>query len=60
MKWAVVIVTDIIDEEGPDCSPVVGGGDGSVSLLAGRVPDLSFDGLPVNLNRPGGKLHPDG
>ena len=60
MKWAVVIVTDIIDEEGPDCSPVVGGGDGSVSLLAGRVPDLSFDGFPVNLNRPGGKLHPDG
>ena len=55
-----MIVTDIIDQEGPDCSPVVGGGDGPVSLLAGRVPDLSFDGLPVNLNGPGSELHSDG
>ena len=50
MKWAVVIVTDIIDEEGPHGSPVVGGGDGSVSLLACRVPDLEFYLLAVQLN----------
>ena len=56
----VVIVTDIIDEEGPHGSPVVGGGDGSVSLLACRVPDLSFDSFPVNLDGSCGELHSDG
>ena len=54
-----LIVTDIIDEEGTHGSPVVGGGDGPVPLLPGRVPDLSFDGFPVNLNGPGSKLHPN-
>ena len=54
-----VIFTDIVDEKGADSSPVVGGGDGSVPLLARGVPDLSFDGFPVNLNRPGSKLHSD-
>ena len=29
-----VIVTDIIDEEGTHCTPVVGGGDRSVPLLS--------------------------
>ena len=74
----VVIVTDIIDQEGPDSSSVVGGGDGSVSLLACftiftsltsplataqltcRIPDLSLDGLPINLNGSCSELNSDG
>lgn len=35
-------------------------GDGSVPLLPGRVPNLSFHRLVVHLDAPRGELHPDG
>ena len=43
------VLGDVVDEEGAHSPPVVGGGDGAVSLLPRRVPDLGLDGLPVNL-----------
>ena len=47
---------DVIDEESPHSPPVVGGGDGAVSLLPRRVPDLGLDGLPVNLKTEDGSF----
>ena len=44
------VLSDVVDEESAHSPPVVGGGDGAVSLLPRRVPDLGLDGLPVNLN----------
>ena len=44
------VLGDVVDEESAHSPPVVGGGDGAVSLLPRRVPDLGLDGLPVNLN----------
>ena len=43
------VLGDVVDEESAHSPPVVGGGDGAVSLLTRRVPDLGLDGLPVNL-----------
>ena len=50
---------DVVDKQGPNRSPVVGTGHGSVSLLSGSVPDLNFDRLPIDVNHLGGKFDPD-
>ena len=39
------VLGDVIDEEGPDSTAVVGRRNGPVALLAGGVPDLRLDGL---------------
>lgn len=46
----------------PSSSPAPGSrrGDGSVSLQASRVPDLSLDSGGAQHDRAGGKLNPDG
>jgi hypothetical protein len=54
-----LVLADVIHEQCPHSSAVVGGGDGSVSLLAGCVPDLSLDGFGVDLDRAGGELDAD-
>lgn len=53
------MLADIVDEQRSDRATVVCGGDGSVSLLSGGIPDLSLDGLGVDLNGPGSKLDAD-
>jgi hypothetical protein len=47
------VLADVVDEEGSDGAAVVRRGDGSVSLLAGGIPDLGFDGLGVDLDGSG-------
>ena len=42
---------DVIHEQRPHRSPVVGAGDGAVPFLTCRVPDLGLDGFPVHLSR---------
>lgn len=54
-----LVLADIVNEERSDCASVVCGGDGAVSLLPGRVPDLRLDRLRVNLDRAGSKLDAD-
>lgn len=55
-----LVLADIVDEQGADSSPVVGGGDGAVPLLASGIPDLCLDGLGVDLDGSGGELDADG
>ena len=55
-----LVLADVIDEESADSATVVGGCDGAVALLAGRVPDLSLDGLGVDLDGTGRELDTNG
>lgn len=55
-----LVLGDVVDEEGANCATVVGAGDRTVTLLAGGVPDLSLDGLVVDLDAASGKLDADG
>lgn len=55
-----LVLADIVDKQRADCAPVVCGGDGTVPLLAGCIPDLRLDGLRIDLDRPGRKLYADG
>lgn len=55
-----LMFANIINEQGSDGATVVGGGDGSVTLLAGGIPDLSFDCFGVDLNRTCGELDTTG
>lgn len=45
-----LVLADIVDEEGSNRTAVVCGGDGTVTLLSSSVPNLSFNGLGVDLN----------
>lgn len=55
-----LMLGDVVDKQGADGAAIVGGGDGAVALLAGRVPDLGLDGLAVDLNAAGRELDADG
>jgi hypothetical protein len=55
-----LVLGDVVDEEGTDCAAVVGTGDCAVTLLAGGIPDLSLDGLVVNLDAASGELDANG
>ena len=44
------LVCDVIDEQDPHRPAVVGSGDGSKPLLPGRVPNLKFDALPIEVD----------
>jgi hypothetical protein len=54
-----LVLGDVVDEEGADCATVVSTGDGAVALLASGIPDLSLDGLVVDLNAASGELDAD-
>jgi hypothetical protein len=45
-----LVLADVVDKQRSDSAPVVGRGNGAVSLLASGIPDLSFDGLSVDLD----------
>lgn len=56
-----VHVADVVHKQSTDCAAVVGRSDGPIALLAGRVPDLSLEDPPINLDRLCGReLDPDG
>lgn len=44
------VLGDVVDEQGADRAPVVRRCDGTVTLLARRVPYLSFYGFTIDLN----------
>lgn len=51
---------NVVDEEGTRSSPVVGGSDGSVPVLASSVPNLRLDHVSsLRSDRPRGELDPD-
>lgn len=54
------MLADVVNEQGADGTPVVGGGDGTVPLLTSGIPDLCLDGLGVYLDGSGGELDADG
>ena len=47
---------DVIDEECPGSTAVVGAGDGLKRFLASSVPNLQLDVLVVDLNRAGSEF----
>jgi hypothetical protein len=55
-----LVLADIVNEERTHSAAVVCRGDGSVALLARRIPDLCLDGLCVNLDAAGCELDTDG
>ncbi|KAK1248098.1 hypothetical protein MKX07_000986 [Trichoderma sp. CBMAI-0711] len=55
-----LVLADVVDEEGADCTSVVCGSNGAITLLTGRVPNLRLDRLGVDLDRSGGELDTDG
>jgi hypothetical protein len=55
-----LVLADIVDEQGTDGAAVVSRGDGAVTLLASGIPDLSLDGLVVDLDAACSKLDTDG
>lgn len=52
--------TDIVHQQRSNCASVVSACDGAVAFLAGRVPDLGFDGFGIDLNGAGCKFDTDG
>ena len=55
-----LVLADVVDEQSSNGAAVVGRGDGSVALLAGRVPDLRLDRLCVDLDAAGCEFDADG
>lgn len=55
-----LVLANVVDEQRSDGAAIVCRGDGAVSLLAGRVPDLRLDGFGVHLDGPRGELDADG
>ena len=55
-----LVLADVVDEKCTDGTSIICRGNGSIALLACRVPNLSFDGLRVNLDGSRGKLDTDG
>lgn len=41
--------SDVVDDEGADGAAIIGGGDSAEPLLAGGVPNLSFDFFAVQI-----------
>lgn len=44
-----LVLADIINQQSTHCSTIVRRCNGTVTLLAGRIPDLRLDSLGVNL-----------
>lgn len=55
-----LMLADVVDKKGSDGTAIVSGGDRTVALLAGRIPDLGLDRLRVNLNGAGRELDTNG
>lgn len=55
-----LVLADVVDEQGTDSAAVVGRSDGTVAFLASSIPDLSLDGLVVDLDAACSELDTDG
>ena len=55
-----LMLADIVDQQCSDCASVICGCDSPVALLPCSIPDLCFDGLRIDLDRPCGELDTDG
>ena len=55
-----LVLTDIVDEKSTDSTPIVSGGDGTVTFLTSSIPNLSLDRLGIDLDRAGSELDTDG
>lgn len=55
-----LVLANVVDEQGTDGSAVVSRSDGAVTFLACGIPDLSLDGLVVDLNAARSELDTDG
>lgn len=55
-----LVLADVVDQQSTHGTTVVGRRYGSVTLLAGSVPDLRLDGLCVDLDTTGCELDADG
>lgn len=54
-----LVLADVVNEQRTDRTAVVGRCNGTVPLLTGSIPDLSLDGLGVDLDGAGRKLDTD-
>lgn len=55
-----LVLAYVVDEQCTDGAAVVGGCDGPITLLAGRVPDLRLDGFGIDLDGPCCEFDADG
>ncbi len=55
-----LVLTDIVHKESSNSATIVCRCDGPVTLLPGGIPDLSFDGLGVDLDGAGSEFNADG
>ena len=55
-----LVLADVVNEQGTDSAAVVGRSDGTVAFLASGIPDLSLDGLVVDLDAACSELDTDG
>lgn len=54
-----LVLADIVDKKSTDSTAVVGRRNRAVPFLTGGIPNLSLDGLGVDLDRAGCKLDTD-
>lgn len=54
-----LVLADVVNEQGTNSAAVVSRGDGTVTLLAGGIPDLSLDCLVVDLDAARSKFDTD-
>lgn len=54
-----LMLADVVNKQGADSTTVVGRGDGTVSLLTGRIPNLCLDSLGVDLDGSSRELDTD-
>eukprot|EP01083_Nonionella_stella_P070133 187485_1 len=50
------VLANVINEEGTNCSAVVGGCDSAITFLSGGIPDLGLDGFSLCLDGFGGEF----
>lgn len=54
-----LVLADVVYEQRTDSAPVVGRGDGAVSLLTSSIPNLRLDGLGIDLDGPRSEFNTD-
>jgi len=55
-----LVLADVVNKQRPNSAAIVGRSDGTVSLLASRVPNLCLDGFGVDLDGSCGEFDTDG
>lgn len=55
-----LVLADIVYKESSDSAAIVSGGDGTITLLSGGIPDLSLDCFGIHLDAASRELNSDG